>query len=52
MSKDFDGNMKDTEIMEMLKLARNTYYKYKRELNTTDFHTIDSLNIVVSDKKE
>ena len=52
MSKDFDGNMKDTEIMEMLKLARNTYYKYKRELNTTDFHTINGLNIVVSDKKE
>ena len=32
MSKDFDGNMSDKEAMEVLKLARNSYYKYKREL--------------------
>lgn len=32
MSKAFDGNMNDKEVMETLGLARNTYYKYKREL--------------------
>lgn len=32
LSKDFDGNLKDCEILELLKLARNTYYKYKREI--------------------
>lgn len=32
MAKAFDGNMTDAEAMEVLKLARNTYYKYKREI--------------------
>ena len=32
MSKNFNGNMSDTEIMSILSLSRNTYYKYKREL--------------------
>lgn len=32
MSKDFDGNMTDKEILEVLSVARNTYYKYKREM--------------------
>lgn len=32
LSKDFEGNLKDTEIMELLGIARNTYYKYKKEL--------------------
>lgn len=32
LSKDFDGNLKDTEVMELLGIARNTYYKYKKEL--------------------
>lgn len=32
MSKDFDGNMKDTEILKILPISRNTYYKYKKEL--------------------
>ena len=32
MSKDFDGGMNDREVMETLKLARNTFYKYKREM--------------------
>lgn len=30
MSKDFDGNMKDKEIIERLDTSRNTYYKYKK----------------------
>lgn len=33
MAKAFEGNMSDKEVMETLKLARNTYYKYKREIN-------------------
>lgn len=32
MSKSFSGNMSDKEVMEILGIARNTYYKYKREL--------------------
>ena len=33
MAKCFDGNMTDTEVIDTLHLARNTYYKYKREMN-------------------
>lgn len=32
MAKDFDGNMTDKEVIETLNLARNTYYKYKKEM--------------------
>jgi DNA invertase Pin-like site-specific DNA recombinase len=31
-SKDFNGTLNDVECMQMLRLSRNTYYKYKREL--------------------
>lgn len=31
-SKDFDGNLSDVDCMKLIGLARNTYYKYKREL--------------------
>lgn len=31
-SKDFGGSLNDTECMSLTGLARNTYYKYKREL--------------------
>lgn len=31
-SKDFKGTLKDVEAMKLIGLARNTYYKYKREL--------------------
>lgn len=30
LSTDFEGNMRDKEVMEQLRLSRNTYYKYKR----------------------
>ena len=32
MAKDFDGSMKDKEVIEILGISRNTYYKYKKEL--------------------
>lgn len=32
MSKDFEGSMSDKEIIDTLKIARNSYYKYKSEL--------------------
>ena len=32
LSKDFNGSLPDTELMKELGIARNTYYKYKREL--------------------
>lgn len=31
-SKDFDGNLDDKEVMKLVNVARNTYYKYKREI--------------------
>ena len=31
-SKDFNGMMKDVEIMRMLGCARKSYYKWKKEL--------------------
>lgn len=31
-SKDFQGNLKDVEVMKLLGIARNTYYKYKKEI--------------------
>lgn len=34
MSRDFDGNMSDREILEILNLSRNTYYKYKKEIGS------------------
>ena len=32
MSKAFDGNMCDREIIDILAISRNTFYKYKNEL--------------------
>lgn len=31
-SKDFKGTLKDTEVIKLIGIARNSYYKYKREL--------------------
>lgn len=31
-SKDFDGQLSDVDCMRMLGIARNTFYKYKREM--------------------
>ena len=31
-SRSFDGTLKDKDVMKLVGLARNTYYKYKREL--------------------
>lgn len=31
-SKDFDGSLNDIECMQMVGVARNSFYKYKREL--------------------
>ena len=32
MSKSFDGSLSDVECIEMLKISRNTFYKYKKEI--------------------
>jgi DNA invertase Pin-like site-specific DNA recombinase len=32
LSKDFNGTLKDTEVIELLGIARNSYYKYKKDL--------------------
>ena len=31
-SKDFDGTLSDLDCITLLRVARNTYYKYKQEL--------------------
>lgn len=31
-SKDFNGTLKDTEVMKLIGISNNTYYKYKKEL--------------------
>lgn len=31
-SKDFQGTLKDVDVIRMIGISRNTYYKYKREL--------------------
>lgn len=31
-SKDFNGTLKDVEVMKLIGVARNSYYKYKKEL--------------------
>jgi DNA invertase Pin-like site-specific DNA recombinase len=31
-SKDFQGTLKDTEVMKLIGVARNSYYKYKKEI--------------------
>lgn len=35
-SKDFNGTLSDADCMKLIGLARNTYYKYKRELKEAD----------------
>ena len=32
-SRDFNGHLKDSEVMKLIGISRNSYYKYKRELN-------------------
>lgn len=31
-SKDFDGTLKDVDVMKLIRISRNSYYKYKKEL--------------------
>mgnify|MGYP000538503158 FL=1 len=33
-SKDFNGSLSDADCMKLIGLARNTFYKYKRELKS------------------
>ena len=35
-SQDFSGSLNDLEVMRLTGLARNTYYKYKRELRESE----------------
>ena len=32
LSKDYNGTLADIDVINRLGLARNTYYKYKKEL--------------------
>ena len=33
-SKDFDGTLKDVDVIKLIGITKNTYYKYKKELMT------------------
>lgn len=33
-SKDFNGSLKDIEVMKLIGISRNSYYKYKKEIVT------------------
>lgn len=35
-SIDFNGTLSDADVMRLAGIARNTYYKYKRELRTEE----------------
>lgn len=35
-SKDFNGTLDDTDVIQLAGLSRNTYYKYKRELRESE----------------
>lgn len=39
LSKDFNGTLKDCDIIKILGIARNTYYKYKQEIKTSIIDT-------------
>lgn len=37
LSKDFNGQLKDSQIIKILGVSRNTYYKYKKELKESGY---------------
>ena len=37
LSKDFDGNLTDKELIKLLNIASNTFYKYKKELKNQNY---------------
>ena len=39
LSRDFAGSMTDVEVMDLVHVARNTYYRYKKEL-TDEFYAV------------
>jgi vacuolar-type H+-ATPase subunit H len=41
-SKDFDGTLTDADVMTLTGLARNTYYKYKREIREAESQTCET----------
>ena len=41
-SKDFNGSLDDSEVMTLTGLARNTYYKYKREIREAESQTCET----------
>ena len=41
-SKDFNGSLDDSEVMTLTGLARNTYYKYKREIREAESQTCEN----------
>ena len=41
-SKDFNGTLKDEEVIKLADISRNTYYKYKRELQEAFIASVTS----------
>ena len=44
LAKDFGGNLKDIQVIEVLKISRNTYFKYKRELKEKYILSLQTIN--------
>lgn len=44
LSKAFDGSFSDKEVIDLLKLAPNTFYKYKRELREELENTLENVH--------
>ncbi len=44
LSKSFDGSFSDKEVIELLQLAPNTFYKYKRELRQEMENPLETIN--------
>ena len=55
-SQDFDGTLPDIQVIKLCECARNSYYKYKKELMLSPtgetFNTVDELFDNILDKKK
>jgi DNA invertase Pin-like site-specific DNA recombinase len=46
LSKDFNGTNSDIEVIDIIKVQRNTYYKYKKELKSEITSTIKGQKVI------
>lgn len=49
-SKDFKGSLPDDAVIKMLRISRNSYYKYKKELRIAESVTDDEIRRLFKDE--